>query len=308
MMSEQLSFAVSVMISTSMMSRPSPQISKITSQWSTTHRTEAEGDQTANTETAPDTAEGAKWLSAPTAMLLAIVFLSAFSGDLYASSYPVTFAEDFGISSTVGGYLNAAACVFGYFVLRTLLQLSGRFTLCQYPWDVIVCSMIAVLSGSSYFVFYEKWIAFSFHWIIRKMHIVLMGEEMVARLFLCPPAAFAKVTSIGGTLKTIGYLAGGFLGPFLLSVSKTLPFVTVSALYLTTFTVVALVYGYRRHQLSEMDFDDDVKGQYLLMERARNSRGGTVEQQELDRAHVAALKTMISRTVTATDLMPTTSV
>ena len=57
-----------------------------------------------------------------------------------------------------------------------------------------------------------------------------------------------------------------------------------------------------------MEFDDDVKGQYLLMERAHHNRDASSDNKELDKVHISAVKTMITRTVTATDIAWNTSV
>ena len=77
----------------------------------------------------------------------------------------------------------------------------------------------------------------------------------------------------------------------------------VTALHLTLFVVVGGVYVYRRRILSKMEFDDDVKEQYLLMERANNNKDESTDNKDLEKVHISAVKTMITRTVTATDLM-----
>ena len=147
-----------------------------------------------------------KWLTPPTAVLLVIVFITAVSGSLYVASFPLPFAEDFGINSTVGGYLDAAANVFSFIVLSVFLRYSSSSKLCRYPFDVVLIAAVFAVGNVLFTVFYAEWIAYSVHWVIRRIVVVLMGCEMVSRLYLCPPAAFGKVTSIGGMLKTIGYL------------------------------------------------------------------------------------------------------
>ncbi len=83
-----------------------------------------------------------KWLTPPTAVLLVLVFVTAVSGSLYVASFPLPFAEDFGINSTVGGYLDAAANVFSFIVLSVFLRYSTSSKLCryddhQYSWSNI---------------------------------------------------------------------------------------------------------------------------------------------------------------------------
>ena len=89
--------------------------------------------------------------------------------------------------------------------------------MCQYPYDIMMSVALAVVGAALYSVFYAEWNAYSVHLVIRKMHGVVLSLEMVSRLYLCPPAAFAKVTSIAGMLATVGFTTGATLGPILLT-------------------------------------------------------------------------------------------
>ncbi len=88
----------------------------------------------------------------------------------------------------------------------------------------MLVAVVFAVGNVLFTVFYAEWIAYSVHWVIRRIVVVLMGCEMVSRLYLCPPAAFGKVTSIGGMLKTVGYFELFFLIYFVFS-----PFVIAEA-------------------------------------------------------------------------------
>ena len=240
-------------------------------------------------------------LTLPSIVLLLIALITAISGSLYVASFPLPFAKDFGINSTVGGYLDAAANVFSFIVLSVFLRYSSSSKLCRYPFDILLIAAVFAIGNVLFIVFYAEWIAYSVHWVIRRISVILMGCEMVSRLYLCPPAAFGKVTSIGGMLKTIGYLTGATIGPILFSVSHKLPFAVIAVLNIMLIVVVGAVYVYRLRILSAMEFDDDTKGQYLLMERANNNRKESPEHQEMDREHVSEIRRMFS--VTASDVV-----
>ena len=125
-----------------------------------------------------------------------------------------------GINSTVGGYLNAAASVFGFVLLTLFLRFSESSILCRYPSNMLLIPSVIVLCNASYVAVYEPWIAYSAHWVLRKQHVVILGLEMVSRLYLCPPAAFNKVTSMAGVMKNAGYFLGAVMGPILCMLSE----------------------------------------------------------------------------------------
>ena len=98
------------------------------------------------------------------------------------------------------------------------------------------------------------------------------------------------------------YLTGATIGPILFSVSHKLPFVVMAVLNIILIVVVGAVYVYRLRILSAMEFDDDVEGQYLLMERANNNRKESPEHQEMDKVHVSEVRRMVAHSVTASDV------
>merc|ERR1719385_242701 len=240
-----------------------------------------------------DTVSGSSGLNAPIFVLLVISLVTAVSGSLYVASFPLPFAADFGIDSEVGGYLDAAANVFSFLVLSVFLKYSSSSKLCRYPFDILLIAAVFAIGNLLFMVFYAEWIAYSVHWVIRRISVVVMGCEMVSRLYLCPPAAFNKVTSIGGMIKTIGYLTGATIGPLLFTASHKLPFIVCAVLNILLCVIVGVVYVYRLRILSEMDFDDETKGSYMLMERAANTKLQTERQQEIDKHHVKELKRVI---------------
>lgn len=243
-----------------------------------------------------------KWLNAPVLVLLLVVVITAFCGTLYATSFSLVFAQDFGINSTVGGYLDAAANVFSFILLTVFLKFSSKCSLFQYPFDILLIAVVFVIGNVLFTVFYTEWIAYSVHWIIRRITVTMMGVQMVSRLFLCPPEAFNKVASIAGLLTTTGYLSGATLGPILFMLEKRLPFMVMAVLNIMLIVVVSTVYVHRRRVLSAMDFDDDVKGQYLLMERAANDPDKSEEHRIVEKRRITATREMLRRQTTATDV------
>merc|ERR1719295_1052777 len=117
-------------------------------------------------------------------------------------------------------------------------------------------------------MFYVEWIAYSVHWFIYHLPVNAQIAEMLSRLYLCPPSGFNKVTAITGFLKTGAFLIGSILGPILFVIHHTLPFMVIVALSAVTIVLMGTVYCYRMRILSAMEFDEEIKGQYLLMERA----------------------------------------
>merc|ERR1719242_3033220 len=105
-----------------------------------------------------------------------------------------------------------------------------HFAFCQYPYHIMIVVGIFIVGNISYVVFYAQWIAYSFHWIIRRLHIVVSGCGMVSRLYLCPQHKFNRITSTVGAFKTGGYLIGSAIGPILCSVSFKLPFLIMASI------------------------------------------------------------------------------
>ena len=156
-------------------------------------------------------------------------------------------------------------------------------------------------------VFYAEWIAYSVHWIIRWINVSMFGVQMVSRLYVCPPAAFNKVASIGGMLKAVGFLSGSSLGPILFTADDRLPFVVMAALNVLLMIVVATVYVYRLRILSAMEFDDDIKGQYLLMERAANDPDKSPENKAAMKRQITMTQDMLRSPTSLIDLAFATS-
>ena len=248
-----------------------------------------------------------KWMNVPTMVLLMVSIVTSSTCNLYTSSFPIVFAQQFGIDSETSGQLTAAGNVFSFILLSVFLKLSSKFSLFQYPYDILIPSSLYVIGNVLFVVFYAEWIAYSVHWIISGICYVTLGVQIVSRLYLISPAAFNKVASISGAIKTIGFLCGSVLGPILFEVHHQLPFVVIAVLNLILIIVIVAVYVYRKRILSEMEFDDDIKGQYLLMERAANDQSKSAEEKEKSKLEICATRRMLKRHITAADLTMTTS-
>ena len=243
-----------------------------------------------------------KWLTVPTIVLLIVGTVPSCTSDLYSSTFPFVFAQDFGIDSETSGQLSAVSNVISFVLLSVFLKLSTKFTLFQYPYDILLLSAVYAIGNILFFIFSAKWTAFSVHLIINRITPVIYGMQTVSRLLLCPPSTFNKVASISSVLSSAGYLSGSALGPVLFTVDKRLPFVVSAALNIMLIVVVVAVYIYRKRILSEMEFDDEVKGQYLLMERAANDPNKSAEDKEMSKLETRATIRMLSSELTATDL------
>ena len=127
---------------------------------------------------------------------------------------------------------------------------------------------LMLLGQVCYIVFYAKWVAYAVHWIMCRMHIVVCVIDMISRVYLCPQSAFNRITSIGGILKSLGYLIGAAVGPILYGISGTVPFMVMAAANIVILVVTTVVFIHRRRYLLGLEFDDEVKAQYLLMEKA----------------------------------------
>jgi len=106
-------------------------------------------------------------------------------------------------------------------------------------------------------------------------------------------------------MKNAGYLLGAVMGPILYTVSERLPFTVMAAMNIGLIFVVGVMFFFRWKKLSAMDFDDDVNGNYLLMERANNNKADetrTAEDEEREKRNIESLRNMMSLTVTATHL------
>lgn len=183
------------------------------------------------------------------------------------------------------------------------LKLSSRYTPLQYPYDILVLSAVYVIGNVMFFVFYTKPIAYSVHLIICRMSMVIYGMLTMSTLYLCPQTAFNKMESISRALMSAGYLIGSALGPILFTVHHQLPFMVIAALNSMLVIVIVAVYVYRKRILSAKDFDDDIKEQYLLMERVMNDHSKSMEEKEMNKLELFATLRMLNHQITATDLV-----
>ena len=259
-------------------------------------------EKTADTEQFDTDAPSTKWLTIPTIVLLIVGTIPSCTSDLYSSTFPFVFAQDFGIDSETSGQLSAVSNVISFILLSVFLKLSTKFTLFHYPYDILLLSAVYAIGNILFFIFSAKWTAFSVHLIINRITPVIYGMQTVSRLLLCPPSTFNKVASISSVLSSAGYLSGSALGPVLFTMDKRLPFVVSAALNIMLIVVVVAVYIYRKRILSEMEFDDDIKEQYLLMERAANDEAKSAEEKQMSKVVVHVTQTMLSKEITATDL------
>ena len=79
-----------------------------------------------------------KNVSASMYALLIVVFLDAMCAEMYFIAYPVVFETDFGISTTVTGYVNIAGNIFSYLMLSVMVKYTNRWKLFQYPCSIII--------------------------------------------------------------------------------------------------------------------------------------------------------------------------
>lgn len=101
------------------------------------------------------------------------------------------------------------------------------------------------------------------------MHIVVIGIDMISRVYLTAPSVFNRIASIGGMLRSLGYLVGSAVGPNVLSISTKVPFLIMAIINFSIAMLVITVFIYRRRYLMKMEseFEDNVKGNYLMMEK-----------------------------------------
>jgi len=209
--------------------------------------------------------------------LLLLKMAQCLSFQVYCIAYPVAFAQDFKISSQMGGLLYGAASVLGMFGLFVNSVLAPAFVQWQYPYDVVVYFGLLALSCLLYVVVYEAWLGYSVHLIAMATIMILSGVEMTTRLFLCPSRAFQKVTGVVGLLQAATYLLGSLVTPYMLSISTRFPFLFVCVLATTVSLISLAVFAARsrflKHRLDDDDHAHSAKAVgYLSMERAFYSR------------------------------------
>ena len=142
-----------------------------------------------------------RYLSPSMFMLLLVKVVQSFAHQVYCISAPVVFAKDFNISPQLGGFLHGACAICGVIVIACDAKISARFKSWGYPFNVSLYFGVVAVSCMTFVVFYERWIAFSFHILAYGFILGLFGIEMTCRLFLCPPQAFQQITGIVGVLQ-----------------------------------------------------------------------------------------------------------
>ena len=183
-------------------------------------------------------------------------FSSAFSYNSYWIAYPIIFDLEWNISSSVGGYLIAGGNVFAFILLNVMLRCSDKCVLFQYPFNIIVPITLFIIGNLMYVIVYEPFIAYSFHMSVLSILRVAYGAEMVARIYLCGPNAFHKVTSINGFILSVGYFTGASVTPFLFKIHQRLPFLVLAVVNTLVIVVMLVVFFRRKDHLST--FYDDV--------------------------------------------------
>ena len=83
--------------------------------------------------------------------------------------------------STAGEYLDAVANIFSFTVLSVFSKYSTKSALLQHSCDILSIDIVFVIGHILFFLFYAEWIAYSVHWIIPKMTIVMMGIQMLRK-------------------------------------------------------------------------------------------------------------------------------
>lgn len=142
-----------------------------------------------------------RYLSPSMYMLLALKVGQSVIHQVYCIAAPVAFVTAFGITSQIGGMLHGAAAVCGVIGIYMNGKIGGKVKKWEYPWDVSLYFAIITVSCMMYVIFYQRWIAFSFHILIMGSNFTLFGIEMTSRLFLCPSQAFHQITGFVGMLQ-----------------------------------------------------------------------------------------------------------
>merc|ERR1719295_554340 len=207
------------------------------------------------------------------------------------------------MDSSVAGWLDATANIFCFLVVTLFLKFKDHSPLFRYPFDITLFVMVFLIGNILFAVFYAEWIAYSVHWIIFFLPKNAIVAEMLSRLYLCHPSGFNTVTAITGFLKTGALLSGAVLGPIFFVIHHTLPFMVAVALSAVVIVLMGTVYCYRLRLLSAMEFDEEIKGHYLLMERAYLMRNASVDVKVEEEAMVKEVRWTLKRGITSMDVL-----
>ena len=206
-----------------------------------------------------------KLLSSTMLLLIFVSFVMAHSIVSYFIAFPIVFDLEWNISASTGGYLIAGSNVFSIILLNLSLKYTERIVLFQYPFNIILPIAIFIIGNLMYVIVFEPFIAYSFHLMTSNIISVVSGLEMVARIFVCPPNEFNKITSIIGFLQAIGYLIASSITPILYNIDKKLPFLIMCILNGMLIVVILSIFYQRKSYLSTF-YDDINVGNYLQHE------------------------------------------
>ena len=85
---------------------------------------------TVDTEQSDNDNSSTKWLTIPTIVLLIVGTIPSCTSDLYSSTFPFVFVQDFGIDSETSGQLSAVSNVISFILLSVFLKLSSSLSIC----------------------------------------------------------------------------------------------------------------------------------------------------------------------------------
>jgi len=209
------------------------------------------------------------YLSPSMYMLLMLKSAQCFGLQVYCIATPVVFAQDFGISSQLGGVMYGMAVIFGVVGVWLNMKMGSIFPSWEYPYDISVYFFILGLSCLVYVVFYERWIAFSFNIFAMGSIFALGGIEMTCRLFLCPSQAFQQITGVVGIFQAAFFLFASIMAPRFLTVSMRFPYLVLTIMSFVAGLGALIVFLFRQRMLNQNVGGQLERGRsYLAKERA----------------------------------------
>eukprot|EP01084_Bolivina_argentea_P079374 143993_1 len=203
-------------------------------------------------------------------VLVFLAFIINFCMELYAVSFPIIFFEDFKISASMSGYLASIASAIAFTALLISNKVSTIYIRWQYPYNMLFFMVLYMSGYLAYIIFYQKWIAYSFHLLIyyNSLPRTVISLEMVTRLELCPDnRVFQNITGISGFLTNLAYLIASAVGPLLVSIWPRIPFIISFALTSFLFFVMVIVHCRRTQFLANIYDAEQVSENYLDMEK-----------------------------------------
>lgn len=227
-------------------------------------------------------------------VLLYVKFGFAFSSQAYYVAYPVIFSLHFGIDAVTGGYLYAAAGLFGFFALYLNQKASFHFDKWDYPYDITLFFAIMFVCTLFYFIFPgQSWVGYSLHWIFLGSAFAVSGIEMTSRLYLSPTVGFQKLTGFSGLIQAVTYVAASLIAAPLMTISVTMPMLAIAIVCLSTFILALLVFVVRVRFLAGRFGSNDIS--YLVQERVfyeKLKKSQTRRRAVVDIEHVSLLEDM----------------